>query len=109
MAPRGEIPPLEEQLAEFHIPVFKVVAECDHAIVLYGAYENPMPFKHSTLAYWMHNDTQFWTLGFHSFYLPVLRHYYDEFLDCTKCKTYDEVAEKVAEYVKKKQNETDQS
>ena len=101
-----KIPRLKDRLNNYNISLYQETMNCDVAIILYGAYANPLAFKKRILAYWLQNDGKVYSLGFYSLYLPVLREYYDDLIDLTKCKDFEEIGDKIAKEVKRLENET---
>lgn len=102
-----EIVELRKELEEHDIPIYDKKTDCDMAIVLYGAYTNPLIFQNRILAYWVLADNKLYNQAFLSLYLPVLKEYYDELIDLTQCNNYEEMAHIIAKEVKRLQNETD--
>jgi len=107
LAPRVVMPPLEERLQKYGIPIYDKVVDCDVAIILHGAVTNPLAFKKPILAYWVLDDGKLYSIAFIAFYLPILKEYYDDVIDLTRCKDFDEIGDELAKEVKRLENETD--
>ena len=103
-----DIPKLEERLSKHGIPLHREKADCDVAFVLHGGFTNPLIFDGKrVLAFFLKNDNHLWNTCFVSLYMPILKHYYDEFIDLGGAKTFSEMADKIAVEVKRLENATD--
>lgn len=100
------IPVLKKRLKKHGILIYDKRLDCDVAVVLYGAFSNPLAFRKRILVYWMQNDVHTYTVAFHSLYLPILNEYYDDLIDLTECKSFEEIGDRIAEEVKRLENET---
>lgn len=103
------IPKFSMRLFEHGIQVHQKETDCDTALVIFGDFTNPLAFKKKrVMAYYSRdNEIGAWYTLFPSLYKPILDHYYDEIIMLPKCNTFVEMADRIAEEVKRLQNETD--
>ena len=99
--------PVVQQLFQKGYKVYQEVEECDHAIILSGAMENPSAFENKTLFYVSKMPHQvdgkitfnvwqnFLKMKFH---VPILMEYYDTAFDMA-LKPSNQIVDEVINYI----------
>ena len=107
LASHYDMPSLVKALNQYGIKIYQDKSECDTALVLFGDYVNPMAFKgKKVMAHRVASmNYRVWELTFFSMVMPVLKHYYDEFIDMSKCSTMIDMGNMIANEVKRLENE----
>jgi len=103
---RVRILPIEKVLKENGILVNREVSDCDVSIALYGLFTNPLVLRgKKLLAYFFLDNVDVWNTAFYSLHKPILKHYYDGFIDLTRFNTLTEIGEELANRIKQLENE----
>jgi len=75
---------------------------CDYSIVLGGRFENPLCLSGKRILAYNEKEWRPYPGGWTSFYGPIVKEYYHDFIDLTPCETVEQAVGEIIGYIEDK-------